>query len=192
VSAPDLPDARPPVSPGLRRARLDDALRCRQIYEPYVVGTVVSFEEEPPTVAEMEGRIAASLDTHEWLVLDGPQGVVGFAYGTPHRSRAAYRWACDVSVYLEPGHRRAGLGRTLYDALLPRLHDRGYRTVLAGIALPNPASEGLHRGLGFEPVGVYRRIGWKFGAWHDVLWMQRHLGPADDPLGEPGETIATT
>jgi L-amino acid N-acyltransferase YncA len=167
----------------VRRARRDDAGRCQEIYAPYVVGTVISFEEEPPSVMEMERRIVSSLDTHDWLVLEEEGQVVGFAYGTPHRSRAAYRWACDVSVYLETGRRRTGAGRLLYEALLPRLAERGYRTVLAGIALPNAASEGLHRSLGFETVGVYERIGWKLGGWHDVLWLQRHLG--DTPPSEP-------
>ncbi len=162
-------------------------MRCQAIYATYVEETVVSFEEVPPSVEEMDRRIAASQEGHDWLVLEGPDGVVGFAYGTSHRSRAAYRWACDVSVYLEPGRRRNGGGRMLYDALLPRLAARGYLTVLAGIALPNAASEGLHRSLGFEEVGTYRRIGWKFGAWHDVLWLQRHLGDAPD--GPPAELV---
>jgi phosphinothricin acetyltransferase len=96
-------------------------------------------------------------------------------------ARPAYRWACTVSVYLETGRRRTGAGRALYDALFARLTDRGHRTALAGIALPNEASLGLHRALGFEPVGVYRRVGWKFGGWHDVAWVQRFLGPDGPP-----------
>jgi phosphinothricin acetyltransferase len=165
----------------VRRARPEDAVRCRAIYAPYVEETVISLEEQPPSVPEMLERMERSLETHEWLVLEGPEGVVGYAHGSPYRSRAAYRWACEVSVYVERGRRRTGAGRQLYGALLPRLAERGYRTVLAGMTLPNPASEGLHRSLGFEPVGTWRRIGWKFGAWHDVLWMQRHLAGDEDP-----------
>ena len=145
---------------------------------------MTSFEEEAPSVAEMEGRIADSLEGHEWLVLEEEGRVVGFAYGNAHRARPAYRWSCEVSVYLEPGRRRTGAGRRLYEVLLDRLADRGYRTALAGITLPNPASEGLHRAMGFEDVGTYRNVGWKLGAWHDVLWLQRHLGPVDGPPEE--------
>jgi len=125
----------------------------------------------------MAGRIVAAQRTHAWLVLEDGGRVVGYAYGGPHKERAAYRWACEVSVYLETGRRRGGDGRALYEALLARLADRGFRVALAGMTLPNEASVGLHRALGFEPVGVYRRIGWKHGAWHDVAWAQRALGP---------------
>jgi phosphinothricin acetyltransferase len=96
-------------------------------------------------------------------------------------ARAAYRWSTAVSVYLEPGRRRTGAGRALYEALFERLAARGFRTALAGITLPNDASVGLHRALGFEPVGVYRAVGWKAGAWHDVEWSQRPLGPDTGP-----------
>jgi phosphinothricin acetyltransferase len=99
----------------------------------------------------------------------------GFAYGGPFNPRAAYRWACSVSVYLEVGRRRTGAGRALYEALFPRLADLGLRRAAAGITLPNEASVGLHAALGFEPVGTFPRIGWKDGAWHDVAWMQRDL-----------------
>lgn len=170
----------------VRRARPQDAVRCQAIYAPYVEETVISLEEEAPSVREMERRMAASLATHDWLVLEGPDGVVGYAYASAYRSRAAYRWACEVSVYLERGRRRTGAGRLLYDALFTSLVERGYLTALAGMTLPNAASEGLHRSLGFEPVGTWRRVGWKFGAWHDVLWMQRHLAPASGTPGEPG------
>ena len=91
-----------------------------------------------------------------------------------------------MSVYLEPGRRRTGAGRLLYGALFDRLAARGYRRALAGVALPNEASLGLHRALGFADVGTYRRVGWKGGAWHDVTWLQRDLGhDADGPPAEP-------
>ncbi len=168
----------------MRRAQREDAERCLQIYEPYVRDTVISLEEDPPSLAEMQERLTRSLQTHDWLVLEAQHGVVGFAYGSQYRGRAAYRWACEVSVYVEVGHQRAGAGRLLYEELFASLVDRGYLTALAGMTLPNAASEGLHRALGFEPVGTWRRIGWKFGAWHDVLWMQRHLASPVEPPKE--------
>lgn len=169
----------------VRDAAESDAEACAAIYAPYVTGTAISFELEPPTAGEMGRRIRAAADRYAWLVLDGDDGVVGYAYGAPFSSRAAYRWACEVSVYLEPGRRRTGGGRALYEVLLPRLAGRGYRTALAGMTLPSAASEGLHRALGFEPAATYRRIGWKLGAWHDVAWMQRDLGAATGPPAEP-------
>ena len=172
------------AEPALRRARPEDAARCQAIYAPYVVETVVSLEEDPPSVPEMRERIERSLETHDWWVLEAAGEIVGYAYGGPYRSRAAYRWACEVSVYVERGRRRTGAGRLLYDVLLQRLVERGYLTALAGMTLPNAASEGLHRSLGFEPVGTWRRVGWKLGAWHDVLWMQRHLATPSDPPAE--------
>jgi phosphinothricin acetyltransferase len=168
----------------VRRAALDDAVECQAIYAPYVRDTVVSFELDPPSVPEFRDRMERCLETHDWLVLEGDDGIHGYAYGGTYRNRAAYRWACEVSVYVEAGRRRTGAGRVLYEALFPRLVDRGYLTALAGMTLPNAASEGLHRSLGFEPVGTWPRIGWKFGAWHDVLWMQRRLAEGSDPPAE--------
>jgi phosphinothricin acetyltransferase len=143
---------------------------------------VISFESVPPSQAEMAARIAAAVS---WLVLEDAGRVVGYAYAGPFAPRAAYRWACEVSVYLERGSERRGGGRALYDALLSRLRSRGYLMAVAGMTLPNPASEGFHRALGFEPVGVYRRIGFKHGAWWDVAWTQKRLADGSEPPAEP-------
>jgi L-amino acid N-acyltransferase YncA len=169
----------------IRDATESDAAACAAIYHPYVMDTVITFESEPPTSAQMAGRIAASARTHSWLVLEDLGRVVGFAYGREYKQRVAYRWACEVSVYLETGRRRTGGGRALYEALFARLARRGYRMALAGVVVPNDASEGLHKAMGFEPIGTYRRIGWKHGAWHDVAWSQRVLATGEDPPDEP-------
>jgi phosphinothricin acetyltransferase len=169
----------------VRDATERDAPACAAIYAPYVTDTAVSFELEPPTAADMAGRIAAARHRHAWLLLEEAGRVVGFAYGLPFADRAAYRWACQTSIYLEVGRRRSGGGRVLYGALLARLAERGYRRAFAGMTLPNEASAGLHGALGFEPVGVYRRVGWKHGAWHDVAWVQRAIGADEDPPVEP-------
>jgi phosphinothricin acetyltransferase len=165
----------------IREATEDDAAVCAAIYAPYVTDTVITFEYEPPTPREMAARIEAAQRTHAWLVLEDDGRVVGYAYGGAYKERAAYQWSCEVSVYLELGRRRGGSGRALYTALLQRLAERGYRRVIAGMTLPNEASEGLHRAMGFEPIGVQRRIGWKSGAWHDVAWVQRTIGAEQDP-----------
>jgi L-amino acid N-acyltransferase YncA len=167
----------------IRDAVAADAERCAAIYAPYVRETAISFESEPPAAEEMARRIAEAQRAHAWLALETDGEVVGYAYGGPFMARAAYQWATTVSVYLEQGRRRTGGGRALYEALFERLAARGHRTALAGIALPNDASIGLHQALGFEPVGTYRRVGWKLGRWHDVAWYQRDLiedaGPPD-------------
>jgi L-amino acid N-acyltransferase YncA len=163
----------------VRDATKHDAGACAAVYAPYVTDTVVTFESEPPSAADIAERIAAAQRTHAWLVLEDDGRVVGYAYGGPYRSREAWRWSCETSVYLETGRRRGGGGRALYTALLDRLAARGYRTAIGVMTLPNDASEGLHRAMGFAAVGVHPRIGWKFGAWHDVAFAQRALGPED-------------
>jgi phosphinothricin acetyltransferase len=135
----------------------------------------------------MARRIAAAADRHAWLVLEDGGRVVGYAYGGLYKERPAYRWACEVSVYVDATRRRTGAGRALYDALFARLAARGYRVAVAGMTLPNDASVGLHRAMGFEPVGTYRRIGYKHGAWHDVAWTQRPLAADDGSDAQPPE-----
>ncbi len=165
----------------VRAALEGDAEACAAIYAPYVTDTAISFETEPPPPAEMAGRIAAAIDTHAWVVLEDVGRVTGFAYAGPFNPRPAYRWSCQVSVYLQRGRTRTGGGRVLYEELFVLLAERGYRTALAGMTLPNEASAGLHRALGFEPVGTYRRVGWKHGAWRDVAWSQRLIASDDGP-----------
>lgn len=159
-----------------------DAAACATIYAPAVRDSATSFEQEPPSAAEMSERIERLARTHQWLVAEDRGRAAGFAYAGPHRSRAAYRWAAEVSVYIDAGYQRQGVGRLLYGALFELLARQGFRVLCAGVTLPNPGSVGLHEALGFQPVGVYRRIGWKFGAWHDVGWWQLVLN--DDDSGD--------
>jgi phosphinothricin acetyltransferase len=172
------------MSMAIRDASERDADACAAIYAPYVTDTAITFESDPPAPADMARRIATALATHAWVVLTDTGRVVGYAYGSQHKTRPAYRWSCEVSVYLEPARRRTGGGRALYTALFARLAGRGFRTAVAGMTLPNEASVGLHRALGFEPVGTYRRIGWKHGTWHDVAWAQRTITTDGDPPTE--------
>jgi phosphinothricin acetyltransferase len=167
-----------------------DAPACAAIYAPYVRDSVVSFEEAVPTAEDVAARIARTAATHPWLVCERGGQVVGFAYGAPHRERAAYRWAADVSVYVEPAHQRRGIGRELYEALFALLREQRLQIACAGITLPNAASVGLHESLGFERVGIYRGIGWKAGAWRDVGWWQLRLLPPADEDQPPPEPLA--
>lgn len=161
----------------IRHADPDDAAGCLAVYAPFADGTAVSFEHEAPSLEEYRQRITRIGRTHAFLVAEDGSHIAGFAYAGVHRERMSYRWTCEVSVYLGAEYQGRGLGRALYDALFPLLLQQGYRMLLAGITAPNPASVALHRKLGFEEVGVYRRIGWKAGDWRDVIWLARQLGP---------------
>lgn len=163
------------MAPVIRAATADDAAACAAIYAPFVRETWVSFETEVPDSAEMARRIADYGESHGWLVAECDGVILGYAYGSAHRTRSAYATSCDVTVYVGPQAARQGVGRRLYAALLPMLAQRGYHAAYAGIALPNDGSITLHRAMGFEPVGVYREVGWKLGGWRDVSWWQRLL-----------------
>jgi phosphinothricin acetyltransferase len=159
----------------IRAATSADAARCAKIYRPFVAESWVSFEIEPPDEAEIAKRIADYGATHAWLVCEAQGEVVGYAYGSRHRTREAYRLSCDVAVYVDPAFARQGIGRSLYAALLPILKASGFHAAYAGIALPNDGSIALHEAMGFTPVGIYREVGWKMGGWRDVGWWQRLL-----------------
>ena len=152
------------------------------IYAPLVRDTPTSFELAPPSAEEMGRRISECLGHAPWLVCERGCRVLGYAYAGRHRQRPAYRWSVEVSVYVSADARGAGVGRALYTSLLAALRLQGFYNAYAGITLPNAPSVGLHEALGFEPVGVYRRAGYKLGAWHDVGWWQLALkAPADEP-----------
>jgi phosphinothricin acetyltransferase len=155
----------------------EDAEAILTIYAPIVRDTAISFEVEPPTRVAMHERIATTLRHLPWFVCDRQGEMLGYVYASSHRSRAAYQWSVDVSVYIHAQARRAGIGRALYHALFELLILQGFYNCYAGITLPNPASVGLHEALGFQPVGVYQAVGYKLGVWHDVGWWQRALQP---------------
>lgn len=159
----------------IRVATINDAEAIQAIYAPIVRDTAISFETEPPTAQTMQQRILDTLESWPWLVCEQQDAVVGYVYGSRHRTRAAYQWSVDVSVYIHVDVRRSGIGRALYTSLFALLRLQGYFNCLAGITLPNPASVHLHESLGFTPVGVYRTVGYKLGAWHDVGWWQLPL-----------------
>ena len=169
----------------VRLASPNDAAALADIYRPAVVDSAVSFELEPPDSAEMARRVDATLQRTPWLVCEATSGVLGYAYASRHRERAAYQWCVEVSAYVRPDVRRAGVATALYTSLVSILARQGFRNAYAAIALPNDASVRLHLSLGFTPIGVYRNIGYKRGAWHDVQWLERELAPHSDNPDPP-------
>jgi L-amino acid N-acyltransferase YncA len=162
----------------IRDAVAADALRIAEIYNHYVLHTIVTFEEEPVAADEMARRMdevrAASLP---WIVSENAGRILGFAYASKWKGRCAYRFSTEVTVYLDPESGGRGLGSTLYGKLFPMLAERNVHVALGGIALPNPASIALHEKFGMKKVAHLEEVGFKFGAWIDVGYWQRTLPP---------------
>lgn len=179
----------------IRLANANDAPRIAAIYRPFCEDSAVSFETEAPDAAEIASRIERINCRYAWLVSEAGGTVAGYAYASPHRERAAYRWAVEVTVYVDERFRGKGVGRTLYTELFARLRRQGLFKAYAGILVPNPASQAFHEALGFTLVGIYRKIGYKLGAWRDVGWWELALQPAVDlppePTAPPPPSLAT-
>jgi len=173
------------VQPELCPAVPEDGADVAEIYAPLVRDTAVSFEEEPPSPHEMSRRISRILPTYPWIVCRRSGEVLGYAYADAHNARAAYRWSANSAVYVRRDCRGWGVGRALYRSLLRILALQGLCNVYAGITLPNPASVALHESSGFRPFCVYRNVGFKLGAWHDVGWWHLLLGERPDRPGPP-------
>ncbi|WP_425488969.1 N-acetyltransferase family protein [Mycobacterium vicinigordonae] len=156
-----------------------------------MLDTAISFETEVPTIETMATRIETAQARYEWLVLEIDGTVAGYAYASQFHSRDAYQWSVETSVYMAQARARAGGGRMLYAELLSRLAGRGFRRAFACIAHPHPASYAFHAAFGYEPVGHFRRVGWKLGTWHDVQWWQRDLIDADHETDPPTEIAAS-
>ena len=174
----------------LRFATVADASAIAAIYSPVVRETAISFEVEPPTVEEISRRITKIMAAYPWLVYEEDGAVLGYAYASQHRERAAYQWSVDVSVYLHERWRGKRIGRALYTSLFAILRDLGYVNVYGGIALPNPASVRLHEAMGMELIGVYPHTGYKLGAWHDVGWWRGQLQSVPDQPQSPRAIVA--
>jgi L-amino acid N-acyltransferase YncA len=177
-------------SPAIRLATAEDAVAIAAIYAPYCETSAVSFEMVAPSADEMGKRIRTVSAERPWLVLEDGNVLTGYAYATPHHERSAYQWSVSTAIYVSSSHHRRGVGRALYTTLFEVLRDLGYFKATAGITLPNPASVGLHEAFGFTRVGVYRQIGHKLGAWHDVAWFEADVQPVTKNPSPP-RSIAT-
>ena len=157
----------------IRSVTSGDAAAIAAIYHPYIRATPGSFEEEDVTAEVMAGRIAAATAHYPWLVLELGDRVIGYAYARKYHERAAYRHTVETAIYLHAGLHRQGYGRLLYGALLAQLPALGVRSAIGGISWPNPGSIGLHEAMGFVKVGHFPQIGFKFGDWIDVVYLQK-------------------
>ena len=147
----------------IRLARDSDAETIAAIYRPVVEATTISFETVPPDGDEIARRVVETARMYPWLVCERGGTVAGYAYASKYRVRAAYQWSVETSVYIDPRHRRCGVGRGLYVSLFRVLSAQGFFNAYAGITLPNAASIALHEAAGFKTIGVYERVGYKLG-----------------------------
>lgn len=152
-----------------------DALQILAIYTPYILHTTTSFELVVPSLPDFRNRMKKYLSEAPWLVCVEQEQIIGYAYASPHRGRAAYQWNREVSVYVEKAFQRQKIAHALYDRLFQLLQLQGYTNALAGIVTPNPASERFHQYIGFTKVGTYKKIGYKLGQWRDVTWYEKFL-----------------
>jgi len=169
----------------IRPVRKEDAPQIAEIYRPYCEETCVSFEEAAPGPAEIEARIEKIARRLPYLVDDQGGTVAGYAHATPHREKAAYRWAVESTIYVRGDFHGKGIGRALYTELFNRLRAQGLVKAYAGILVPNPASQAFHEAMGFTLVGLYRKVGYKLGAWRDVGWWELTLLPQTGSPAEP-------
>lgn len=170
----------------LRAATAEDAAAIAALYSPYVAASTVSFETEPPSAEVMRTRIEECANLYPWIVAADDRGeIAGYAYATAFRQRSAYRFAVETSVYVAKDAQRQGLGSLLYRSLFATLEGQGFAQAIAAITLPNPASLRLHERHGFSQAGLYSKVGFKLGGWHDVAIWQRPLAPITNAPGEP-------
>ncbi|NQN51190.1 N-acetyltransferase [Streptococcus suis] len=159
----------------IRNAQVEDAANLVAIYAPYVEKTAITFETQVPAVEDFANRIEKTLKKFPYLVAVEEGKIVGYAYASTYYARAAYDWTVELSVYVQKEARGKGIGNLLYTALEEELTARGFKNFLACIALPNPASIALHEKRGYQQVAHFKKVGYKFGTWHDIVWLQKSL-----------------
>lgn len=170
----------------LRPARpAEDAAPALDVYAPYVRDTAVTFETQAPSAEAFRGRMEGVMKQFPWIVCEDGGRIVGYAYASPQRERAAYRWNAELSVYVAQDACGRGVATRLFGALFDLLSLQGYYTLYSCITLPGETSVALHRKFDFRRVGLFEKAGFKLGRWHDVAWMARPLREYDAPGGIP-------
>jgi L-amino acid N-acyltransferase YncA len=169
----------------IRVAIASDAKEIRDIYAPNIIHTAYTFETEVPSVAEFEQRIKKYTEKFPWLVCLVNGKIAGYVYATSHRDREAYQWTCESSVYIHDDFKGKGIGKRLYAVLFELLKQEGYKTIYAGITLPNDASVLLHEKCGFKHFATYENVGYKLGAWQKVGWWKLQINDYDQKPSPP-------
>ena len=167
----------------IRKVKLEDSARVREIYKYYVENTAITFEYDVPTLAEMQNRIRTTVKKYPYLVAEKNGQICGYAYAGPFIRRAAYDWSCETSIYIDHGVRKEGLGRKLYEALEEELKEMGILNLYACIGYPAVPDEYLdrnsaefHAHMGYQKVGEFHQCGYKFGRWYNMIWMEKRIG----------------
>lgn len=177
---------KPVSSAQIRQALPSDGDACAAIYKPFVEHTSVTFEYTPPDGTEFSRRIQSLEGRFPWLLWEEEGTILGYVYAAPHHERAAFQWDAEVSAYFSPEAQGKGMGTALYKLLFALLREMGYVRLYALITVPNPKSERFHRSMGFSPVCVYPRTGFKLGEWHDMIVMEKALRPLPPAPAPPG------
>ncbi len=159
----------------IRLAHAGDATQIATIYAYYAQETAITFDYDSPSASEFAERIVQNSLMYPWLVVEQDGIILGYAYGSQHRTKTAYQWSPESTIYVDRNRHGKRMGRILYETLFSLLKMQGYVNVYAGVTVPNEKSEGLHTSLGFEVIGDFKNIGFKQGKWHDVRWLVLHL-----------------
>lgn len=160
----------------IREITLSDCGEALAVYAPYVERTAYTFEYTVPGPEEFAEKIKTITAQYPWLVCEYNGKIVGYAYGSTHRARIAYRWSPESTVYISEAFHGLGIARILYEALFDMLRLQGFKNVYASVLTSNERSNKLHFALGFQEIGIFNKVGYKLGQWHDNRWFQLHLG----------------
>ena len=170
-------------NPVIRYAAPEDCSKILDIYSYYVANTAISYEYEVPSYEEFRQRIATTLEKYPYLVLEKDGEILGYAYAGPFKTREAYRYSVETTIYLKNGLQKKGYGRLLLSALENELKERGFTNANACIAFTEPDDEYLNRNsmefhshMGYSLVGRFHKCAYKFGRWYDMIWMEKHIG----------------
>lgn len=163
----------------IRLAQATDAMEILSIYEPYIRETAITFECESPSLDEFQNRIKNISEDYPYIVCLTNEKIIAYAYAHRQMERAAYQWNAELSVYVDKGQLRCGIGKALYSTLIDILKLQNIRNVYGGVTSPNENSEKMHETFGFKRLGIYHNTGYKCGAWHDVTWFEKTIGDYD-------------
>lgn len=165
----------------IRMIEEKDIQAVLDIYKPYIETTAITFETEVPTYEEFVQRVNHKLEQFPWLVYEEEGKILGYAYASLMRERAAYSWDAELSVYLQEGNHGLGIGSKLYLVLEAILKEMNFVNLYGCITYPNEKSVRLHQKLGYKEIGIFHNSGYKLGSWHDVLWMEKQIRPWTTP-----------